>query len=172
MPANPTHAAHEGGTRRGRSTLPAMNVERMRSLLLSLPHVVETMHWGENLLFRVGDKAIGGRMFALLALDAAEGSGRPLFSFAAGPEGFAELCEREGVVPAPYLARAYWVAVMSWDVFSGAEWRALLDGAHARVYARLPARARAVLAMPEREQRRVVRERQSMLCERASAKAK
>ena len=36
-----------------------------REFLLQLPHVVETMQWGANLVFWVGDKAIGGKMFAL-----------------------------------------------------------------------------------------------------------
>jgi hypothetical protein len=37
-----------------------MDVERLREYLLRLPHVVETMQWGANLVFWVGDKAIGG----------------------------------------------------------------------------------------------------------------
>lgn len=36
-----------------------MDVERIRGFLLELPHVVETMQWGANLVFWVGDKAIG-----------------------------------------------------------------------------------------------------------------
>ena len=41
-----------------------MDAERVREYLLQLPHVVETMQWGANLVFWVGDKAIGGKMFA------------------------------------------------------------------------------------------------------------
>ena len=138
-----------------------MNVDGIRTLVLSLPHVVETMQWGENLVFWVGDKAIGGRMFALVALDATEGSGKPLLSFAAGPERFAELCERDDVVPAPYLARAFWVAAMRWDAFSAAEWRDLLLGAHSVVLSRLPKRTRAAMALSAAEQgRRIAQRRQ------------
>ena len=46
-----------------------MDAERLRAYLLALPHVVETMQWGANLVFWVGDKAIGGKMFALINLD-------------------------------------------------------------------------------------------------------
>ena len=46
-----------------------MDAERVREFLLQLPHVVETMQWGANLVFWVGDKAIGGKMFAVLNLD-------------------------------------------------------------------------------------------------------
>ena len=86
----------------------AMDAESLRASLLKLPHVVETMQWGENLVFWVGDKAVGGKMFALINL---ESDGKAAMSFCAGPERFAELVEREGVVPAPYMARIYWVAV-------------------------------------------------------------
>ncbi len=85
-----------------------MDAERLREYLLRLPHVVETMQWGANLVFWVGDKAIGGKMFALINLDDDQ---RAVLSFAAGPERYAELLETEGVVPAPYLARAHWVAI-------------------------------------------------------------
>ena len=46
-----------------------MDADRLRAYLLTLPHVVETMQWGANLVFWVGDKAIGGKMFALINLD-------------------------------------------------------------------------------------------------------
>ena len=49
-----------------------MNVELLRAFLLSLPHVEETMQWGDNLVFWVGDKAIGGKMFALANLSPRE----------------------------------------------------------------------------------------------------
>ena len=51
-----------------------MNADLARSFLLTLPHAVETLQWGETLVFWVGDKAIGGKMFALIALDAPTGS--------------------------------------------------------------------------------------------------
>ncbi len=72
-----------------------MDVERVRTFLLALPHVVETMQWGDNLVFWVGDKAIGGKMFCLLNLDAGE---HGVISYSAGPERFAELVEQEGIV--------------------------------------------------------------------------
>ena len=123
-----------------------MDAEKMRAMLLKLPHVAETMQWGANLVFWVGDKSIGGKMFAVLDLD---GKGGPVISYCAGPERFAELVEREGVMPAPYLARAHWVAVERWDVFRSAEWKSELEAAHALIYAKLPKRTRDVLAMPD-----------------------
>ena len=95
-----------------------MDTESVREYLLKLPHVVETMQWGANLVFWVGDKAIGGKMFALINLD---NDGKAVLSFPAGPERFAELLETEGVIPAPYLARAHWVAIRDWRVLRNSE---------------------------------------------------
>jgi predicted DNA-binding protein (MmcQ/YjbR family) len=81
-----------------------MDAERLREYLLQLPHVVETMQWGANLVFWVGDKAIGGKMFALLNLDDDQ---KAVLSFAAGPERYAELLETEGSFSRPLFgARA------------------------------------------------------------------
>ena len=144
-----------------------MDVERIRGFLLGLPHVVETMQWGANLVFWVGDKTIGGKMFALANLD---GDGRAVISYAAGPERYSELLEIEGVIPAPYMARIFWVAVERWDVFRWAEWERELTAAHAITFAKMPPRTRAVLAMPAKEQKRLIRERKALLAERAAAK--
>ena len=89
-----------------------MDSESTRAFLLGLPYVEETLQWGNNLVFWVGNKAIGGKMFALLNLDA---DSNGVLSFAAGPEGAAELLEIDGIFPAPYLARAHWVAMERWN---------------------------------------------------------
>ena len=143
-----------------------MNADRVRALLLTLPHVQETMQWGDNLVFWVGNKAIGGKMFVLLALDAASGSGQPLVSFAAGPERYHALLERDGLVPAPYFARIFWTAATRWDALGDAEWRELLAGAHELTLHKLPARTRNVLEIPVAEQRQLVMERRALLARR------
>jgi predicted DNA-binding protein (MmcQ/YjbR family) len=151
-----------------------MDAERARKFLLTLPHAVETMQWGDNLVFWVGDKAIGGKMFALVNLDkvSLNGSEHGVVSYAAGPEHFAELVEREGVVPAPYMARIFWVAVERWGVLRDREWEAELRAAHAMTLEKLPKRVREVLAMPERERARLIAERRKVLAAQAENKAK
>lgn len=144
-----------------------MDAERARSHLLKLPHVVETMQWGENLGFWVGDKAIGGKMFTLLNLDA---GGGPVVSFAAVSEHAAELCEREGLRPAPYLARAGWVAAERWDALTLYEWLTEFETAHAKTLAKLPARTLAVLAMPAKARGAVIQERRQELAKKALEK--
>ena len=43
-----------------------MDAEGVRAALLKLPDVVETMQWGDNLVYWVGDKEVGGRCSPLL----------------------------------------------------------------------------------------------------------
>jgi predicted DNA-binding protein (MmcQ/YjbR family) len=140
-----------------------MNVESLRTFLLSLPHVAETMQWGDNLVFWVGDKAIGGKMFALANLS---GGGHGVLSFAAGPERYAELVEVEGAYPAPYLARAHWVAIESYDVFASNELKDHLRNAHSIVYEKLPKRTKDVLALPAGELKKLIAARKKVLASR------
>jgi predicted DNA-binding protein (MmcQ/YjbR family) len=142
----------------------AMNIESLRAYLLSLPHVEETMQWGDNLVFWVGDKAIGGKMFALANLST---DGHGVLSFAAGPERFADLIEVEGAFPAPYLARAFWIAIERYDVFSSNELKNHLRNAHDVVYAKLPKRTRDILAMQPGERKKLITARRKLLASRA-----
>ena len=134
---------------------------------MGLPYAVETMQWGDKIVFGVGDKAVGGKMFCLLNLDA---GAHGVVSYSAGPERFAELVEREGIVPAPYMARIHWVAVDRWDVLRNAEWEQELRAAHAITLAKLPKGVRAVLALPERARAKVVAERRKVLAEKEKSK--
>src|SRR5216683_594949 len=142
-----------------------MDAERLREYLLRLRHVVETMQWGANLVLWVGDKAIGGKMFAVLNLDDGQ---KAVLSFAAGPERYAELLETEGVFPAPYLARAHWVALTHWGVFRSSELEDLLEHGRRLIYDKLPRNTRDVLAMPPSAQRKLLKEKKKLLAVRAA----
>jgi predicted DNA-binding protein (MmcQ/YjbR family) len=114
-----------------------MPLEWFRKHCLSFPHATETVQWGNDLVFKVV-----GKMFAVLALE----PGEHLCSFKCTPEEFAELTERPGVVPAPYLARAHWIALQAEDALPRAEIKRLLRGAYDQVVEKLPKKARAALA--------------------------
>jgi predicted DNA-binding protein (MmcQ/YjbR family) len=144
-----------------------MDVERIRAFLLALPNVAETEQWG-GLVFWLGDKAIGGKMFAMVRLDGA-GANR-VISYAAGPERYFELLETEGILPAPYTARIYWVAIERWSVFRTPEWERELRAAHELTLQKLPPRTRTILAMPASQQKRVIAERRKLLAAKAAAK--
>jgi predicted DNA-binding protein (MmcQ/YjbR family) len=137
-----------------------MDAESLRAFLLSLPDVCETMQWGDNLVYWVADKAIGGKMFALASLEPDHGA---VLSFAAGPERFGELVEIEGVFPAPYFARAHWVAVERWNTLPAAELKELLRHARALVCEKLPPRTKAVLAMAPAERKKLIAARRKLL---------
>jgi predicted DNA-binding protein (MmcQ/YjbR family) len=151
-----------------------MDAERIRAYLLTLPHSVETRQWGNNLVFWVADKAIGGKMFALINLDDPGGArlAKAALSFAASPERFHELLETEGVIPAPYLARAHWIALERWDVLRKNELEDLLRTANTLIYDKLPRRTKDVLAMPKTELRRLITDRKELLAARAAGNAR
>jgi predicted DNA-binding protein (MmcQ/YjbR family) len=145
-----------------------MDADEARTFLLTLPHVVETEQWGNNLVFWVGDKAIGGKMFALLDLNKGV---HGKISYATGAEHFAELVEIEGLYPAPYFARIYWIAAERWNVFRTAEWQEELRAAHAITFAKLPPKVHKALALPPKELKRLVSERTAFLAAKKQKKS-
>jgi predicted DNA-binding protein (MmcQ/YjbR family) len=114
-----------------------MDVGWIRKYCVTLPHTTETVQWGNDLVFK-----IGGKMYAVTALDPA-----PVYlSFKCSPEKFAELTEREGIIPAPYLARAQWVALEHEGALPRAEIKRMLKQAYELVMAKLPRKTQAALA--------------------------
>jgi predicted DNA-binding protein (MmcQ/YjbR family) len=144
-----------------------MDNERVREICLALPNVVETLNWGHHLVYFVGDRDIGGKMFAMTDLD---GTGTGVLWFHCGAERYHELVEREGLSGSPYLAKAHWVTVDRWDVLRPREVEVELGLAHGLIYEKLPKRTKAVLAMPEKERGKVIRERKKVVAAREKAK--
>jgi len=118
-----------------------LDVDWVRDLCLSFPHATEQVTWGVDLTFR-----ISGKIFAVTVLEPA----KVWLSFKCSPENFADLTERAGVIPAPYLARAQWVALETKDALPKEELAALLRESYNLVFAKLPRRAREALLQPSR----------------------
>ena len=110
-----------------------MNVDWLRELCLTFPGATEQIQWGYDLLFKVG-----GKMFAVTPLEPAP----VCLSFKASPESFAELTERPNIIPAPYLARAQWVALQTRDALPPEELARLLRDSYDMVFAKLPRKTR------------------------------
>jgi predicted DNA-binding protein (MmcQ/YjbR family) len=142
-----------------------MDNERIREICLSLPFAAETLNWGHHLVYWVGEREIGGKMFAMTDVD---GSGRGVLWFHCGAERFYELLEVDGIFAAPHLARAHWVAVERWDALRPREIEEELRQAHELIYNKLPKRTRELLAMSEKERAKVMREKKK----RAAARSK
>lgn len=114
-----------------------MDVESVRQYCLSFPHVTENVQWGNDLVFK-----IAGKMFTVISLEEVSAH---CMSFKCTPEKFAELTERNGIVPAPYVARYHWVALETFDALKDKELKALLRNSYEMVRARLPQRVQAQL---------------------------
>jgi predicted DNA-binding protein (MmcQ/YjbR family) len=106
-----------------------MNIDQLRELCLSFPGATEQVQWRDDLVFKVG-----GKIFAVTPLEPA----RLWLSLKADPQEFVDLTERPGVIPAPYLARAKWVAIESAQTLSKLEVAALLRKSYDLVAAKLP----------------------------------
>ena len=120
----------------GRPPRDVMHIEELRKHCLSFPGATEHEIWGSDLTFKVGNK-----MFVHSVLEVA-----PVWlSFKASDEKFAELVERQDVIPAPYLARAKWVALESREAIPAIELRELLREAYDLVVAKLPKKTQASL---------------------------
>ena len=113
-----------------------MDIDWLRKYCLSLPHTTEQVQWEDNLVFKVG-----GKMYAVAALE----PGRHFLSLKCSPEDFADLIERPGIFPAPYLARHHWVALESEDALPTAEIKRLIRESYELVLAKLPKKKQAGL---------------------------
>lgn len=113
-----------------------MDIDWIRKYCLSLPHTTEQVRWVDSLVFKVG-----GKMYAVAALE----PGRHWLSLKCAPEDFADLTERPGIFPAPYLARAHWVALETPAALSVNELEIFLARARDLVFAKLPEKQQSVL---------------------------
>jgi predicted DNA-binding protein (MmcQ/YjbR family) len=106
-----------------------MSIDAVRTFCRSLPAVTEDIKWGSDLVF-----SVGGKMFAVVNTE------RPhTLSFKCAPDAFAELTERDGIIPAPYLARAMWVQERTvGEVLERREMEALLKASYDLVASALP----------------------------------
>ena len=108
-----------------------VDTEWLREVCLALPHTTEHIQWGYDLVFKVH-----GKMFAVAPLEPAP----VVLSFKCSDELFAELTERPEVIPAPYMARAKWVALQTRDAVRREELAELLRASYELVFAKLPKR--------------------------------
>jgi predicted DNA-binding protein (MmcQ/YjbR family) len=137
-----------------------MDNERIREICMAMPHVCETVNWGHHLVYWAGDRDIGGRMFASTDLD---GSGVGVLSFHCGPERFHEMLEVEGIRPTPYSAKGFWVTLERWDALRPRQIEDELKRAYDLIFAKLPPRTKKILALPEKERAKVIKERKKAL---------
>jgi len=105
-----------------------MDFEAAKALCRTFPGATESIKWGADAVFSVGEK-----MFAVTRHEAPANG----MSFKVEDERFLELTDRPGIIPAPYLARAKWVYVENASALSDEEAGELLRRAYELVFAKL-----------------------------------
>ena len=112
----------------------------LRRYAASLPGTTIDIKWGADECYTVG-----GRMFAVFGIEAGKATG---LSFKVDDERFLELTDRDGIVPAPYLARAHWVMLEDAKALPVDEAKRLIARSHALVLAKLTRKAREAALQP------------------------
>jgi len=114
-----------------------MNIEALRKICSSLPAVTETIKWGNDLVFSVGDK-----MFCVASLE-------PSFScsFKVPDDQFDELSSQNGFTPAPYMARAKWVLVTDPSKLNKKEWEVYVTRSYELIRSKLARKLRVKLGI-------------------------
>ena len=117
-----------------------MSFEPLRRYAASLPGATMDVKWGADECY-----SIGGKMFAVFGIERGKATG---LSFKVDPERFLELTDVDGIIPAPYLARAHWVQLTAAKAIPSGDACALIARSHALIAAKLTRKARvAALAV-------------------------
>jgi len=117
-----------------------MTADQVAAFCLSLPGAREDIKWGGVRVFSVAEK----KMFALFHL-----STHNDLAFKVDDDLFLGFCDRPGIRPAPYLARARWVSMAAPYPLSETELRQLLYRSHQLVVSKLPKRSRLGLLLDQ-----------------------
>jgi len=105
-----------------------MNHAELEKFCLSLKGTTTDVKWGNDLCYLIGDK-----MYCVTGLD------QPMkVSMKVLTEEFGELTERDGIIPAPYMARNHWIFVEKSNAFTLKEWKHYVKQSYELVFAKLP----------------------------------
>jgi predicted DNA-binding protein (MmcQ/YjbR family) len=113
-----------------------VNAASLRRMCEALPGTEVDIKWGADVCYCVGKK--------MYAVTGPKGDG---VSLKVEPELFELLTSRKGVVPAPYMAKHFWVAIDDDADVSEQELAALLKKSHSLVAAKLPKKLRVSLGI-------------------------
>jgi len=111
-----------------------MSFEPLRRYAAGLPGATIDVKWGADECY-----SIGGKMFAVFGIERGKATS---LAFKVDPERFLELTDVEGVIPAPYLARAHWVQLEAAKALPAQDVRPLIARSHALIAAKLTKKAR------------------------------
>ena len=112
-----------------------MTPEELETLCKEWPGVASSVKWEDDLVFTVAAK-----MFAVVGL---RGPHTGRLSFKVDYDRFLELTDQPGMIPAPYMARAFWVSIVEPERFSRAETEAFVRRSYELVRAGLSKKLQA-----------------------------
>ena len=118
-----------------------MTAAELETLCRDWPGVTCGIKWEDDLVF-----SVAGKMFAVLCL---RGPDRDRISFKVDPERFLELTDQPGIVPAHYMARAFWVTIIEPERFGAAQMSAFVRHSYELVRANLTRKTQTVLLARE-----------------------
>ncbi|MBL4666509.1 MAG: MmcQ/YjbR family DNA-binding protein [Sneathiella sp.] len=100
-----------------------MKIQEFNDYCSSLAATTNVIQWGNASVWKVG-----GKIFAICSH---WGDGiEEKYSFKCSELSFSILIEQEGIIPAPYLARAKWVQLETYGALSDEDMRAYVKNAH------------------------------------------
>ena len=118
-----------------------MNANELQALCGVWPGVASGIKWEDDLVFTVA-----GKMFAVLCL---RGPDRDRLSFKVETERFLELTDQPGIVPAHYMARAFWITLTEPERFARARVEVFVRRSYELVRAGLSKKQQGVLIAQE-----------------------
>ncbi|MCO4291964.1 MmcQ/YjbR family DNA-binding protein [Solitalea sp. MAHUQ-68] len=105
-----------------------MNIEILQNLCKTLPAITEDIKWEDHLCFLIGNK-----MFCVGSL-----SENFSASLKVSDEDFVSLTERNGIIPAPYMARYKWILISDPNALSVQEWEYYIQHSYELIKNKLP----------------------------------
>jgi predicted DNA-binding protein (MmcQ/YjbR family) len=109
----------------------------------ALPGATYDVKWGKDECY-----SIGGKMFAVIGPGGTHSGPKGAawsIGFKVEDHRFLELTDREGIIPAPYMAKHHWVLVQDPKKIGDAELKDLIVRSHFLVAQKLPKKTREKL---------------------------
>ena len=115
-----------------------LDEQQLGAFVGAWPGVTRSIKWEVDLVY-----SVAGKMFVVMCTIGPE---RGRFSFKVDTDRFLELTEQPGMMPAPYMARAFWVSVTEPERFARSELEGYVQRSYELVRANLPKKTQATLA--------------------------
>ena len=117
-----------------------MTVEDIRDFCISLPKAREDIKYGSDLCFSIGKKIFCGTRM--------EGPFKT--GIKCDESDFAELIEREGIVPMPQLSATYWIRIENDKALTAQEWKRYIKKSYRLVLKALPKKIKGAIKHSKR----------------------